>query len=99
MVRRREACALDGRRGWMCEQRKIVLSEGALSGFERELDLWPAAPDVEELKGNLMELFRFTGRCQRERHLGFETSFRSEGLLKEMTLEKKKYLLEVRPMR
>ena len=71
---------------------RVSYLEETLSGFESELDLWPATPNVEELKGNLMEHYRFLGDAKGKDILGSRHFQDLRGLLEEMTLEKKRYL-------
>ena len=73
------------------EERLSYLEE-TLSGFERELDLWPATPGVEELKGNLMEHYRFLEDVRGNDILGSGHFQDLRALLKRMILEEKKYL-------
>ena len=71
---------------------RVSYLEETLSGFESELDLWSATPNVEELKGNLMEHYRSLGDTKGKDILGSRHFQDLRGLLEEMTLEKKRYL-------
>ncbi len=73
------------------EQRISNLVE-TLDGFELDLDLWPKTPELEELKGTLLEQRRQLGNVKSRDILDSRDFQELRALLKKVTLEEKRYL-------
>ena len=73
-------------------EQRVSNLEGTLDRFDRELDLWPKTPELEELKGTLLEQRQQLRNVKGRNILDSKYFVELRTLLKEVTVEEKRYL-------
>jgi len=77
--------------------KRLLKLESTLRNFREELDRWPHSPDLQELRGQLMEYYHPLGEARGRKILDSRHFQEIRALLKKVTLEERTYRPGTRP--